>query len=172
MQDVAFDSEVKVGDKIKINHLNGEDSSYDGKEGTVEHIDSIGQLHGTWGGLAVIPGVDEFEIVKEECLKEDIPADIRERELTVLKTQAEEENAKAAKPKPAQIMEKIIMGRLKKNFKEICLNDQEFIKDPDQTVEKYLGKGKVLEMARFKVGEGIEKKEDDFAAEVAAQAGL
>lgn len=70
MQDVAFDSEVKVGDKIKINHLNGEDSSYDGKEGTVEHIDGIGQLHGTWGGLAVIPGVDEFEKVTNENLKE------------------------------------------------------------------------------------------------------
>jgi rubrerythrin len=43
----AFDSDVKVGDKIRIVHLEGEDNSYDGKEGTVDHIDSIGQLHGT-----------------------------------------------------------------------------------------------------------------------------
>lgn len=101
--------------------------------------------------------------------EEDIPADVRERELNVLKTQAEEENAKAAKPKPANILERIISGRLQKNFKEVCLVDQEFVKDPDQTVAKYLGKGKVEAMIRFKVGEGIEKKEEDFAAEVAAQ---
>lgn len=54
---------VKVGDRIRIIHLSGEDSRYDGKEGVVEHIDSIGQLHGTWGGLAIIPEEDEFEIL-------------------------------------------------------------------------------------------------------------
>lgn len=101
--------------------------------------------------------------------EEDIPADVRERELNVLKTQALEENAKAAKPKPENILHKIVEGRLKKNFKEVCLNDQAFIKNPDQTVAQYLGNGKVEMMARFKVGEGIEKKEEDFAAEVAAQ---
>lgn len=69
--DIPFDSDVKEGDKIRIIHLEGEGSEYDGKEGTVDHIDSIGQLHGTWGGLAVIPGVDAFEIISEE-LKEDI----------------------------------------------------------------------------------------------------
>ena len=63
MTDVPFDSEVKIGDKIKIHHMAGEDNSYDGKEGTVEHIDGIGQLYGTWGGVAVIPGVDDFEII-------------------------------------------------------------------------------------------------------------
>lgn len=54
---------MKVGDKIRIIHLAGEDNRYDGKEGVITHIDSIGQLHGTWGGLAVIPTEDEFEIV-------------------------------------------------------------------------------------------------------------
>lgn len=67
--DILFDSDVKEGDKIRIIHLEGEDNSYDGKEGTVERIDSIGQLHGTWGGLAIIPGVDDFEIISES-LKE------------------------------------------------------------------------------------------------------
>lgn len=56
--------EVKVGDKIRIVHLRDEDGRYDGCVGTVELIDSIGQLHGTWGGLAVIPGVDAFEVVE------------------------------------------------------------------------------------------------------------
>ena len=53
--------EIKVGDHIRIIHLKGEVSTYDGKEGIVRSIDSIGQLHGTWGGLAVIPEEDEFE---------------------------------------------------------------------------------------------------------------
>ena len=71
----SFDSEVKIGDKIRIIHLEGEDNSYDDKEGTVEHIDDIGQLHGSWGGLAVIPGVDEFEVITDESLKEDLNTD-------------------------------------------------------------------------------------------------
>lgn len=50
----------KVGMHIKIKHLNDEDTRYDGKSGVIESIDSMGQLHGTWGGLAVIPGVDSF----------------------------------------------------------------------------------------------------------------
>ena len=80
-----------------------------------------------------------------------------------------EENATSAKPKPENIIEKMVEGRLNKNLKEMCLVDQEFIKDPDQTVAKYLGNGKVLEMVRFQVGEGMEKREENFAEEVAAQ---
>jgi len=52
--------------KIKIVHLKGEDNRYDGRTGTVTLIDGIGQLHGTWGSLAVIPGVDEYEIIEEK----------------------------------------------------------------------------------------------------------
>ena len=68
----AFDSDIKVGDKIRIIHLEGEDNSYDGKEGTVDHIDSIGQLHGTWGGLAIIPGVDDFDIITENLTEKKL----------------------------------------------------------------------------------------------------
>ena len=52
--------------RIRIVHLKGEDNRYDGRIGTVTLIDSIGQLHGTWGSLAVIPGVDEYEIIEEK----------------------------------------------------------------------------------------------------------
>ena len=55
--------EAKVGDKIRIIHLEGEDSRYDGKTGTIEYIDDMGAMHGTWGGLAVLKGVDQFEII-------------------------------------------------------------------------------------------------------------
>ncbi len=55
---------VKVGDKIKIIQMDGE-PDYSGKVGIVEHIDGIGQIHGNWGGCALIPGVDLFETVEE-----------------------------------------------------------------------------------------------------------
>ena len=54
---------IEVGDIIAIIHLKGEDGRYDGAVGTVEHIDDAGQLHGTWGGLAVIPEEDEFIVI-------------------------------------------------------------------------------------------------------------
>ena len=57
------ESPYKVGQQIHINHLQGEDNRYDGKEGVIENIDAIGQLHGTWGGLAVIPEADKFIVI-------------------------------------------------------------------------------------------------------------
>ena len=53
---------IKIGDKIRIIHMEGE-PQYTGKEGTVEFIDDAGQLHGSWGGLAVLPDEDEFEVI-------------------------------------------------------------------------------------------------------------
>ncbi len=100
-----------------------------------------------------------------------IPQEVLDHELAVLKAQAMEENAQAAKPKPENIVEKMVEGRLNKNLKEMCLVDQEFIKNPDETVAKFLGEGKVLNMVRFQVGEGMEKREENFAEEVAAQMG-
>ena len=55
--------EVKVGDKIRILHMDGE-MNYDGAEGVVRRIDDMGQLHGTWGGLAIIPDLDSFEVIE------------------------------------------------------------------------------------------------------------
>ena len=60
-----MNTNAKVGDKIRIIHLSDEDSRYDSKEGTIEFVDSLGQLHGTWGGLAVIPEVDRFVIIEK-----------------------------------------------------------------------------------------------------------
>ena len=57
----------KIGDKIKITNMKGEDH-YNGREGVIEYIDGLDQLHGTWGGLAVIPGEDEFEIIQKACV--------------------------------------------------------------------------------------------------------
>lgn len=101
----------------------------------------------------------------------NIPQAELDHETEILKAQALEENAKSAKPKPENIVEKMVQGRLNKNLKEICLVDQEFIKNPDQTVQQYLGSGKVVSFVRYQVGEGMAKREENFAEEVAKQMG-
>ena len=94
-------------------------------------------------------------------------------EREIILHQAINENKESAKPKPEQIIiDKIVPGRLEKELKEICLLSQPFVKNPDVTVAQYLGKASVKTFVRLKVGEGIEKEVVDFAAEVAAQAGL
>lgn len=105
--------------------------------------------------------------------KDDIPAEDIAKEREIILHQALNENKEAAKPKPEKIIEeKIVPGRLEKGLKEICLLSQAFVKNPDLTVEAFLGKSVVKNFIRLKVGEGIEKEVVDFATEVALQAGL
>jgi elongation factor Ts len=107
--------------------------------------------------------------------REDIPADVVAKESQIILTETLNENAKSEKPKPEAIIEsKIVPGRVDKHFKEICLLDQPFVKNPEETVTVYLShtKSTVASFKRIEVGEGIEKQVADFAAEVAAQAGL
>jgi elongation factor Ts len=91
-----------------------------------------------------------------------------EHERHVLTQQALQEG------KPANIVDKMVIGRLNKYLQDICLVDQGFVKDPDQKVSEYLKAhhNSVLSFIRLEVGEGIEKKEEDFAAEVAAVANI
>jgi len=89
-----------------------------------------------------------------------------DKEREIIRAQAEESG------KPAEIVEKMVEGRIKKYLAEITLVGQPFVKDPDTTVGKLLsGAGaEAVEFVRYEVGEGIEKKQEDFAAEVMAQA--
>lgn len=57
--------DYKEGVKIRIIHLMGEDNNYDGREGVIDYVDVIGQLHGSWGDLAIIPETDDFEIIQQ-----------------------------------------------------------------------------------------------------------
>lgn len=100
-----------------------------------------------------------------------ISADYIAKERDVLVHQAIEENAKEAKPKPQNILEKMVEGRLNKQLKDICLVNQPFVKNPDETVDQYVKNNKavVVSFIRLEVGEGIEKKETDFAKEVMEQ---
>ncbi|MES9965594.1 MAG: translation elongation factor Ts [Candidatus Sedimenticola sp. 20ELBAFRAG] len=97
---------------------------------------------------------------------EQVPADMLAKEREIFKTQALESG------KPENIVDKIIEGRVRKYLAEITLVGQAFVKDPDQTVGKLLSaaNAKVAGFSRFEVGEGIEKKVENFADEVAAQA--
>ena len=104
--------------------------------------------------------------VNPRCVAEtDVPAEEVEKEKRILIAQAESSG------KPPEIIEKMIQGRLKKFLAEITLLGQPFVKDPDQTVGKLLksADAEVVGFTRFEVGEGIEKKQEDFAAEVMAQ---
>jgi len=93
----------------------------------------------------------------------DVDADAVERERAVLSERA------IASGKPAAIVDKIVTGQLNKFYSEICLLEQDFVMDTDKKVGKALGAANLVSMSRFQLGEGIEKKEEDFAAEVAAQ---
>ncbi|MGE5390547.1 MAG: translation elongation factor Ts [Deltaproteobacteria bacterium] len=107
----------------------------------------------------------------EYVRREEIPTDALDREREVLRAQALEEG------KPEKVIEKMVEGRIEKYYKERCLLEQPFIKDPDKTVQELvhghvakIGENiSVRRFARFEVGEGIEKEETDFAAEVMAQ---
>ena len=111
--------------------------------------------------------------------RDEVPADYVEHEKEILLAQAKKENEESAKPKPDNIIEKMIIGRLNKEMKEICLLDQVYVQDGDLTVGKYVEKVAkenganvtLKKFVRFETGEGLEKKNEDFAAEVAAQMG-
>ncbi len=100
--------------------------------------------------------------------KEDMPAELVEKEKEIFAAQAEQSG------KPANIIEKMIEGRISKFLAESSLVEQPFVKDPDTTVGALAKKAgaTVISFVRYEVGEGIEKEEVDFAAEVRAQAGL
>jgi elongation factor Ts len=102
--------------------------------------------------------------------REEVPAEVVEHEMEVLKAQALNEG------KPANIVEKMVVGRVDKFYKEICLMEQGFIKDPDKTIAQMINEAiskigeniSIRRFTRYQLGEGIEKKANDFAAEVAA----
>ncbi|GFE59345.1 translation elongation factor Ts [Geobacter sp. AOG1] len=106
--------------------------------------------------------------------REEVTADVLEREKEIYRAKARETG------KPENIIEKIIEGQVNKFFADICLMEQAYVKDPDKTIQTYLNETiatigeniSIRRFARFVLGEGLAKKESDFAAEVAATAGL
>ena len=102
----------------------------------------------------------------------NLPADVMAHERAIQLAKAKEENAASAKPKPDAIVEKMVDGRMSKYYKEVCLDEQQFVKDQNLTIKQMLAaKGglKVLQFVRYEMGEGLLKREDNFADEVMSQ---
>lgn len=158
---------AKIGENMAVRRVSIVESS-DGSLGSYSHGVRIGVVVETKGGdeelnrdLAMHIAASKPDYLNPEA----IPAEILDKEKEIFSAQALESG------KPAEIVEKMIGGRIRKFAGEISLTGQAFIKDPSQTVEKLLKSksAEVLSFVRFEVGEGIVKKEEDFAAEVMAQ---
>lgn len=169
IQDYLVAKTSKIGEKLDFRRLAVVNKKKDENFGTYLH------MGGKIAVITVIKGANE-EVAKDVAMqaaamqpkyvfRTDVPAEEVEREREVLKEQAMNEG------KPAEIAEKMVEGRLNKFYKEICLAEQAFIKDGDIDVTKYVTNngGELVSMTRFKVGEGIEKRQENFAEEVMAQ---
>lgn len=158
---------AKIGEKITVRRFNK--WSAEGQLGSYLHGERIGVVVELEGGDEALAKDLAMHIAasKPVCISEDeVSQDMLDKEKEIFTAQAEESG------KPADIIEKMVTGRLKKFLKEITLLGQPFVKDPDQTVEKLLksANASVKSFTRFEVGEGIEKKVDNFAEEVMSQA--
>lgn len=159
----------KIGENVQIRRVQRLAAS--GALGAYVHGGKIGVLTALKGGNAEL-GKDVSMHVAASAPQvvrgEDVSADVLEHEKEIIRAQPDMAG------KPAEIVEKMLVGRISKFLKEISLNDQPFVKNPDQTVGKLVAAAgaEVESFVRLVVGEGIEKEEVDFAAEVKAQAGL
>ena len=128
--------------------------------------------------LTIVEGTDDVEVARNVAMhiaainpqyvtRDEVPEEARESELKILTEQAKNEG------KPENIVEKMVQGRLNKWLAEVSLVDQPYVKNPDQTVGQYLKENgaSIKAFIRYEVGEGIEKRSEDFAAEVQSQLG-
>lgn len=175
VQEELHDKIVTIGENMKIRRfeiLEGDLVSYvhgNGRIGVMVKFDT---------DVASKDGFEEYgkdiamqiaAAVPQYLYKEDVPSETIEKEKEILTAQAINEG------KPAKIAEKMVMGRIGKFYKEICLLEQPFVKDGDKTVIKHTddvakelgGSIKIDKFVRFEKGEGLEKREDNFADEVA-----
>ena len=159
---------AKIGENIAVRRLERYQTK-GGVLGAYAHGTRIGVIVELKGGDAALAKDIAMHVAASRplCVKpEQVPAEVLEKEREIIRAQS------ADSRKPAAIIEKMVEGRLKKYLAEVTLLGQPFIKDPDTSVEKLLAKSgaEAVRFVRFEVGEGIEKKQEDFAAEVMAQA--
>jgi len=155
----------KIGENIQVRRMK-----------TVEALNLGAYIHtGKIGVVAALEGGEE-DLAKDVAMHiaavnplvvsgDDVPADVVQKEKDIFTAQAQESG------KPAEIIEKMIGGRIRKFLDEVALLGQSFVKNPDIKVEQFVKQhnAKVVSFIRLDVGEGIEKKEEDFAAEVMNQ---
>ena len=159
-----------IGEKLSIRRFAIRSKSDNDAFGAYLH------MGGRIGVLSVVEGTTDEEAAKDVAMhiaainpkyvsSDQVSEEELSHEKEVLKQQALNEG------KPEKIVEKMVEGRMRKYLQEICAVDQDFVKDPDQTVESYLKSkgGKLVDFVRYEVGEGMEKREENFADEVKGQ---
>jgi elongation factor Ts len=157
---------AKIGENMNVRRV--VTRSTDGVLGHYLHGGRIGVLVELQGGDEALAKDIAMHVAASNpaCVSEaDVPAELIEKEKEIFSAQAAESG------KPAEIIEKMVGGRIKKFLKEVTLLGQPFVKNPDQTVEQLVkdAGATVVSFERMEVGEGIEKKEENFAEEVMAQ---
>lgn len=168
LEQARTDLVAKIGENIQLRRI----------QKVVAENGQVGiYLHGKNIGVVVAATGADDDLMKDLAMHvaasnpqfvdaDEVPADVLEKEKEILVAQAQDSG------KPAEIIEKMVEGRIRKYLAEITLKGQNFVKDPDVTVAKLLknNNADVLNFVRFEVGEGIEKGEDNFVEEVMSQA--
>ena len=168
VSEVLTDKVAKIGENMNIRRF----VRFETTDGLVESY-----IHGN-GKIAVLVNMKnaDTELAKDICMQvaaarpefldeASVPAERLAKEMEILKAQAMNEG------KPEAIAEKVVQGRIGKFYSEICLVDQEFVKNPDMKISELLKtkNAEIVEFARIEKGEGLEKKEENFAEEVMKQ---
>lgn len=170
IENLVLEATNKIGEKISFRRFEIIEKTDNDAFG--EYIHNGGQI----AVVTLIEGLNDEEVAKDVSMHvaaiqpqyvtpDEVPAEVVEREKKV------QTEISLNEGKPANIVEKMIVGRMKKFLAEISLTEQPFVKNNDVSVGKYVSEkgGKVSKFVRFTVGEGIEKRQDNFAEEVAAQ---
>lgn len=165
---VLNEAVAKIGEKISIRRF----------ERIEGFVDTYIHMGGKIGVLVQADPEPDKEAIHDVAMQiaaakpsfinvEDVDASDLEKEKEILRVQALNEG------KPEKIVDKMVEGRIKKYYKEVCLMEQPFVKDGDISVKKMIdGRFNIVRFVRFEMGEGLQKRQDDFAAEVAQQAGM
>lgn len=169
VSDYIIENVAKIGEKLSLRRFEIVEKNDDEVFGEYLH------MGGRIAALTVVKGANA-EVAKDVAMQAaamkplylniaEVPADVLENERKIQKELAMNEG------KPADIAEKMVEGRIKKYYKEVCLVEQPFVKDGDISVGKFVenNNGEVLKMVRYEVGEGMEKRSDNFAEEVMNQ---
>ena len=172
VNDLIGEATAAIGEKISLRRF----ARYEAANGMVDTYSHMGGRIGVMVEIAADDVNDEVKTMSHDLVmhiaaanpqfvrREEVPTDNLAKEREVLTQQALNEG------KPAKIVERMVEGRIEKYYKEVCLLEQPFVKDPDISVKKMLnGKCDVVRFVRFERGEGMEKRVNDLAADIAAE---
>ena len=172
VNDLIGEATASIGEKISLRRF----ARFEPANGMVDTYIHMGGRIGVMVEIACDNITDEVKAMSHDLVmhiaaanpqfvrREEVPTANLEKEREVLTQQALNEG------KPAKIVERMVEGRIEKYYKEVCLLEQPFVKDPDINVKKMLnGKCDVVRFVRFERGEGLEKRQDNLAADIAAE---